>query len=87
MPMVAVSPLTRTHSCDLAYFRSEGTLLINYYKTCPQITQIAQILKPTKTKYRAKLAQAAQAGIFTFVLRVLRAILFLSYLFFGLKSR
>src|SRR5580692_8910888 len=26
MPTVAVSPLTRTHSCDLAYFRSEGTL-------------------------------------------------------------
>src|ERR1017187_638832 len=29
MPTVAVSPLTRTHSCDLAYFRSEGMLLIN----------------------------------------------------------
>src|SRR5579883_2966880 len=26
MPMVAVSPLTRTHSCDLAYFKSEGML-------------------------------------------------------------
>src|SRR6266513_1444248 len=33
MPTVAVSPLTRTHSCDLAYFRSEGTLLINLLKT------------------------------------------------------
>src|SRR5258708_33394907 len=29
MPTVAVSPLTRTHSCDLAYLRSEGMLLIN----------------------------------------------------------
>src|SRR5258706_16238814 len=28
MPTAAVSPLTRTHSCDLAYFRSEGMLLI-----------------------------------------------------------
>src|SRR5258706_7529604 len=28
MPTVAVSPLTRTHSCDLAYFKSEGMLLI-----------------------------------------------------------
>src|SRR6266513_1349725 len=28
MPTVAVSPLTRTHSWDLAYLRSEGTLLI-----------------------------------------------------------
>src|SRR5690349_20743605 len=25
MPTVAVSPLTRTHSCDFAYFKSEGT--------------------------------------------------------------
>src|SRR6266536_5552349 len=24
MPTVATSPLTRTHSCDLAYFRSAG---------------------------------------------------------------
>src|SRR5208282_6022037 len=30
MPTVAVSPLTRTHSWDLVYFRSEGTLLINF---------------------------------------------------------
>src|ERR1700692_3194326 len=29
MPTVAVSPLTRIHSCDLAYLRSEGMLLIN----------------------------------------------------------
>src|ERR1700690_1890706 len=29
MPTVAVSPLTRTHSWDLVYLRSEGTLLIN----------------------------------------------------------
>src|SRR6267142_2812662 len=29
MPTAAVSPLTRTHSCDLANFRSEGMLLIN----------------------------------------------------------
>src|SRR6516162_8616523 len=32
MPTVAVSPLTRTHSCDLAYFRSDGTLLINIHR-------------------------------------------------------
>src|SRR3954451_23307856 len=25
IPIVAMSPLTRTHSCDLAYFKSEGT--------------------------------------------------------------
>src|SRR6266481_9567531 len=31
MPTVAVSPLTRIHSCDLAYFRSEGMLLINFH--------------------------------------------------------
>src|ERR1700733_13341616 len=30
MPMVAVSPLTRTHSCYFAYFKSEGTLLISF---------------------------------------------------------
>src|SRR6185503_5411585 len=30
MPTVAVSPLTRTHSCDFAYFKSGGTVeLIN----------------------------------------------------------
>src|SRR5581483_7648623 len=28
MPMVAMSPLTRTHSCDFVYFKSEGMLLI-----------------------------------------------------------
>lgn len=26
MPMVAMSPFSRTHSCDFAYFKSEGTL-------------------------------------------------------------
>src|SRR5436190_3190498 len=28
MPTVAVPPATRTHSCDLAYFRSEGTFAL-----------------------------------------------------------
>src|ERR1043166_8233638 len=26
IPIVATSPATRTHSCDFAYFKSEGTL-------------------------------------------------------------
>src|SRR5271170_7858508 len=30
MPTVAVSPLTRTHSWDFVYFKSVGTLLINF---------------------------------------------------------
>src|SRR3954454_4920280 len=28
MPTVAVPPATRTHSCDLAYFKSEGTFAL-----------------------------------------------------------
>src|SRR5277367_2026138 len=51
MPTVAVSPLTRTHSCDFANFRSEGMLLINYAVISPQrredakkkLTRITQI--------------------------------------------
>src|SRR5208283_1144642 len=30
MPTVAVSPLRRTHSWDFVYFKSGGTLLINF---------------------------------------------------------
>src|SRR3954465_12474106 len=32
MPIVAVSPCRRTHSCDLAYFKSDGTLLIHKFR-------------------------------------------------------
>src|SRR5277367_4413357 len=39
MPTVAVSPLTRIHSCDLAYLRSEGMLLINLGHKRTQKTQ------------------------------------------------
>src|SRR5438093_3187887 len=35
MPSVATSPLTRSHSCDFAYFRSDGILAINRLRHVP----------------------------------------------------
>jgi hypothetical protein len=37
---VAVSPLTRTHSCDFVYFKSEGMLLIKIWAENTRIWKI-----------------------------------------------
>src|SRR6185437_3628695 len=64
MPIVAMSPLTRTHSCDLAYLRSEGTLLINLLLNLP--ADYADSSGPTNSKCRAKDAKMAKEGNFFF---------------------
>src|SRR5215831_20132546 len=37
-PTVAIPPATRAHSCDFAYLKSAGTLLIDFSQKPPQLT-------------------------------------------------